>query len=81
MCQSVVDTKFHTCFDDIRFLERDQGRMDFPVAGVLDSGFGGQRSDGLERTDKLGATIRVAAVIDGVYADKQIVGIQRFCPG
>ena len=80
MCQSVIDSELCACLYDLRLGHGDQGSVD-SIGGVLfDSCLGGEVRERLEGFDVFGATVGVAAVIDGIHADKQVEGFHDFGP-
>src|SRR5450830_17629 len=77
--QRVIDAKSYASLHDIGLAEVLQRRQD-TEALPLYAGLGRQVGHALERLDELWAAVRVAGIIHRVDADKDIAGIQHFCP-
>lgn len=81
MSQAQVDAERHGASDDIRFGQRDEGRMNSEAGASLDAGLGGEISHPGEGLNVFRAAIRVAGVVDCVHTDEYIAGLEHLRPG
>jgi glycosyltransferase involved in cell wall biosynthesis len=68
-------------FDDLRFCQPQQRRVDLKARAAFHACFGGEIRHALVGLDVLGAAIRVARIIERVDADKDIGALDRLRQG
>ena len=79
MGERKIDTEFYCFANDVRFGKFDHRGVNLE-ASAFDTGFGSDIGQVLERFDKFRPAIWVAAVVDCVYAEKNVTGWNDFCP-
>ena len=80
MCKRKIDAELDCFTNDFGFGKFDQWRVNVKVS-AFDAGFCSKVGQSLERFDKFRAAIRVAAVINCIYADKNVAGVNHFGRG
>ncbi len=75
-----IDTEFDCFVNDFGFGKFDERRVNLE-ASVFDTGLRSDIGQVLERLDKFRTAIGVAAVVDCVYAYKNVIGRNHFRPG
>ena len=80
MGERQIDTELDSFANDISFGKFDQRCVNLETS-AFDAGFGSDIGQVLERFYKFRPAIWVAAVVDCVYADKNIIGRNHFRPG
>src|SRR5882724_774646 len=76
----MIDAEIDSFANDVGFGKFDERRVNLE-ASAFDSGFGSDIGQVLERLDKFRSAIRVAAVVDCVYADKNVISPNHLRPG
>ena len=74
-----IDAELYGFTDDFGFGEFDQRGVNLK-ASAFHAGFSSNIGDGLERFDEFRTAIRVAAVIDCIYTEKNVSGLNHFRP-
>ena len=75
-----IDAELDCFVNDVGFGKFDQRGVNLE-ASAFHTGFGSDIGEVLERLDKFRPAIWVAAVVDCVYADKNVIGRNHFRPG
>jgi hypothetical protein len=75
-----IDTQFDPPSNNLGFRHIDERRPYTDLGLALHTRLRPQVGHGLEGTDELGTAIRIAAVIESVDADEDIVGSQNLRP-
>ena len=75
-----IDAELDSFADDVGFGKFDQRGVNLE-ASACDTGFGSDIGHVLERFYEFRSAIWVAAVVDCVYADKNVIGRNYFRPG
>ena len=79
MRERKIDTELDRFANDFGFGKFDQRRVDLE-ASAFDTGFGSKIGQILKRFDEFRPAIGVAAVIDRVYAEKNVIGLESLPP-
>jgi hypothetical protein len=77
---TIVNAKFQTFLYDLTLGQINQRGMNLILPFSFDRRFGGEIRQGFKRLNKCGPAIWIAAVIDGIDANKNIKGAQHFSP-
>ena len=80
MSQTVVDAQFGSFLNDGALAHINQWGVDSKLSLTFYAGFGRKLAEIFKRTDILRAAVRIATVIQGVYANENIERGQGFCP-
>jgi hypothetical protein len=75
-----IDAELDGFANDFSFRQLDQGRMNLKPS-ALNPGFCSKVGQGFERFDEFRAAIGVAAIIDRIDAEKNVIGWDYFGPG
>ena len=79
MCDRKIDAELDSFANDFGFGKFDERRVNLEASAFY-TGFGSEIGQVLERFDKFRSAIWVAAVVDRVYADKNVIGRNHFRP-
>src|SRR5262245_56040366 len=77
--QAVVDAECEAAPDDVGLTEVDKWRL-HAKPSAFDAGAGRKIRQALERGNELGPAIGVTRIVQGVDADDEVVGAERFGP-
>src|SRR5207253_7222336 len=75
-----IDTELDGFANDLGFRKFDQRCVNLK-ASAFNAGFCSKIGQPLKRFDKFRTAIGVAAVVNRVYAEKNVVAPDHFCPG
>src|SRR6266513_5811960 len=79
MGEGKIDAELACFADNFSFRKLDERRVNLK-APAFDPGFCPESGQGLKRFDEFRSAIGIAAVIDRVYAEKNVIGRNYFCP-
>src|SRR5262249_47360105 len=77
--ERIIDAELESALDDLGLRERDERRVDRELASFHAALRRGPR-EALERGDEFRSTIRIAAVVDRVHADHDLVRVENLGP-
>lgn len=78
--QAVFHSEVHSGLNNLGLRHLDEGSVDGNCL-PFDSSFGRDPGEVLERADEFGSAVGVAAVIDGIDSDEDVVGFSGFGVG
>lgn len=79
MCETKVDTQFHSFADDLRFRELQQRSLN-PDVRALHACFRRDCGEHLESSQKLRPAIGIITVIDDIHSNEDVAGRNDFRP-